>query len=83
MKTLVDYRHRAAQLIKLYRWQYYFYKKGTIEINIKENFYHNYLQIGMLYECGLISVDCAARAYYMYACIRNKYLRGVIRGGNK
>ena len=84
MKTLVDYRHRAAQLLYLYRWLYNFYKNHTVvDYGIYERMYKKYELIRLLYEIGIISDSCANRAYYMCATINDKYYRGVNNGGIK
>lgn len=84
MKTLVDYRHRAAQMLDLYRWKYRFYSdKSNIAYGAHRHMYICYMQISAMQQIGLISNDCYARAYYMYAKIRNKYYRGVNNGGIK
>lgn len=84
MKTSFDYRHRAAQLLRLYRWKCKFYGKQTIIPNyLRKHIYSCYMQICVLYEIGLISISCKTRAFYMYAKIRDKYYRGVKNGNNE
>lgn len=84
MKTLFDYRHRAAQMLDLYRWNCKFYgDKSDIEYCVFKHIYKCYMQISAMQQIGLISNDCYARAYYMYTKIRDKYYRGVNNGSNK
>lgn len=79
MKTLVDYRHRAARMLVLYRWKCKFYSKqhNDVVYDVHKHIFICYKQICLLFEIGLISYDCVTRAYKMYAIIRNKYYRGV------
>ena len=85
MKTLVDYRHRAARLLWLYRWKYHYYTTDVSPIvhHVERHIFICYSQIRMLYDTGIISSDCLTRAYYMYAKIRNIYHRGINNGGIK
>ena len=78
MKTLVDYRHRAAQMLVLYRWKCDFYGKQSryVVFDAHKHIYMCYMQICAFNQVGLISNACQARAYYMYAKIRDKYYRG-------
>lgn len=81
MKTLVDYRHRTAQMLDLYRWNCRFYgSKSNIEYCVFTHIRACYMQICAMNQMGIISNDCKTRAYYMYAKIRDKYYRGVHNG---
>lgn len=84
MKTLVNYRHKAAQMLDLYRWLYNFYKNHTVvDCGVYNRIYRKYERIRTLYELGLISDSCANRAFKMCAAINDKYYRGVNNGGIK
>ena len=84
MKTLVDYRSRAAQMISLYRWKCKFYgRQSVITYSVHRHIYNCYMQICVMNEIGLISNDCKTRAFYMHAKIRDKYYRGVHNGNNE
>lgn len=85
MNTAINYRHRAARLLVLYRWKCKFYGEQSrfVVFNAHKHIYMCYMQICALNQIGLISNDCQHRAYSMYAKIRNKYYRGVNNGGIK
>lgn len=74
MKTSIEkIRHYACGELLLYRSIYNQYNKLPYVTNdYLEHLYKHYIMITWICACGLISLSTAARAYYMYATIRQR-----------